>query len=285
MVIMMPLEPRRLEQTISLEAGLAFEATSGTDNERLQWFELRPRHVSKVHAFTIRVVLDWRRIRIDFLPGKFAGELLGNMARADETGRAAFCAILADCTDRGAEIDFRVNGTPYHFQSDEPWKKSWNRFVLHLSKGQLELGTDEGEPDANIVCRWTGRFAAAIAAILPLEEQTKSPDNEMEGYPEGAVTTVQANSFERDRRNRAAAIAIHGASCLACGVEMGRVYGDIAEGFVEVHHVTPVSQLGEGYVIDPARDLVPLCPNCHAVAHRRSPPLSVDEIRHLIDSS
>ena len=278
----MLLEPRRLETSVSLETGLAFEAATGVDSERQRWFELRPCDVSKDHAFTIRALLDWRRIRIDFQPGKFAGELLGSMARADETGRAAFCAILADCAGRGAEIDFRVNGSPYHFESDEPWEQDWNRFVLHLSKGQLELGTDDGEPDADIICRWTGRFAAAITAILPLEA-AESSDEEIDGYPEGALTTVQANRFERDRRNRAAAIAIHGTSCLACGVEMGNVYGGIAQGFIEIHHVTPVSQLGAGYRIDPAKDLVPLCPNCHSVTHRCSPPFSVEEIQSLID--
>ncbi|WP_286255953.1 HNH endonuclease [Marinobacter shengliensis] len=282
---MMLLELKHLENSVSMETGLAFEATTGIDSERQRWFELRPSHVSRDHAFAIRVALDWRRIRIDFQPGKFAGELLGNMACADETGRAAFCAILADCAERGAEIDFRVNGSPYHFQSDEPWEQNWNRFVLHLSKGLLELGTDDGEPDADIVCRWTGRFAAAITAILPLEEEAQSLDDQMEGYPEGVMTTVQANRFERDRRNRAAAIAIHGTSCLACGVELSRVYGGVAEGFIEIHHTTPVSELGAAYVINPAKDLVPLCPNCHAIAHRRSPPFSVQEIRRLIDNN
>jgi 5-methylcytosine-specific restriction protein A len=280
---MMHIDSLHLEKSVSMETGLAFEAASGVDRERQPWIELWPRDVSRDHAFTIRVVLDWRRIHIGFRPGKFAGDLLGKMAHADETGRSAFCAILADCSVRGAEIDYRINGQPYEFTSDEPWGQHWNRFVLHLSKGQLELGDEDGEPDAEIVCRWTGRFAAAITSILPLESQAEPSDGEMEGYPEGAVTTVQTNRFERDRRNRAATIAIHGTSCLACGLDMGRLYGDIAEGFIEVHHVTPVSQIGEGYVIDPANDLVPLCPNCHAVAHRRSPPFSVDEIRHLMD--
>ena len=117
---------------------------------------------------------------------------------------------------------------------------------------------------------------------MPLEA-AESSDEEIDGYPEGALTTVQANRFERDRRNRAAAIAIHGTSCLACGVEMGNVYGGIAQGFIEIHHVTPVSQLGAGYRIDPAKDLVPLCPNCHSVTHRCSPPFSVEEIQSLID--
>jgi len=278
----MPLDARHLEKSVTLETGLAFEAASGVDREKQLWFELWPRDVSRDHAFSIRAVLDWRRIRIDFQPGKFAGELLERMAHADETGRSAFRSILADCEARGAEIDYRINGKPCHFMSDDPWGQHWSRFVLYLSKGQLVLGAEDGEADADIVCRWTGRFAAAITSILPLETQVESPEGEMEGYPEGAVTTVQANRFERDRRNRAAAIAIHGASCLACGVDMGRLYGAIAEGFIEVHHVTPVSKLGEGYVIDPAKDLVPLCPNCHAIAHRRSPPLSVEDIQHLI---
>jgi 5-methylcytosine-specific restriction protein A len=277
----MPLDSRHLEKSVSMETGLSFDAASGVDRERQPWFDLWPSDVSRDHAFTIRTVLDWRRIRIDFHPGKFAGDLLGKMAHADETGRSAFRSILSDCAARGAELDCRINGKPCDFMDDEPWGQHWSRFVLHLSKGQLELGTEDGEPDADIVCRWTGRFAAAIASILPLETVTEPPVGEMEGYPEGAVTTVQTNRFERDRRNRAAAIAIHGTACLACGLDMGRVYGDIAEGFIEVHHVTPVSQLGEGYVIDPANDLVPLCPNCHAIVHRRSPPFSVEEIRNL----
>jgi len=39
------------------------------------------------------------------------------------------------------------------------------------------------------------------------------------------------------------------------------------DGYIEVRHVVPVSQLGDDYVVDPKDDLIPLCPNCHAVAH------------------
>ena len=59
-------------------------------------------------------------------------------------------------------------------------------------------------------------------------------------------------------------------------------YGSIAAGMIEAHHVTPVSELGPDYVIDPLDDLVPLCPNCHAVAHRRNPPLSVSEVKAFL---
>jgi 5-methylcytosine-specific restriction protein A len=63
------------------------------------------------------------------------------------------------------------------------------------------------------------------------------------------------------------------------------VYGDFADGFIHVHHVVPVSQLGSGYRIDPTVDLVPVCPNCHAMLHlgRGSEPRTVEELRTLLD--
>src|SRR6185437_4787938 len=54
------------------------------------------------------------------------------------------------------------------------------------------------------------RVAAAIIGILPLDGNEILPADNQQGFPEGAVTTVTTNRYERDRRNRAAAIAIHG---------------------------------------------------------------------------
>lgn len=272
------LDPRHLETVISEETGLAFEAGTGVDSEGQRWYLLRPRGLVSDHTFGIRTTLGWRRLRIEFEPGKFAGSLLTDMSSADADGRAAFHAVLNDCLSLGAKIRLEINGIGLPFCSDEVWLATWNRLSFSLHKGQVELGADEGEPDADIVCCWTVRFAAAVIAILPTEELGGDPEFDVIGYPEGALTTVQANRYERDRRNRAAAIAIHGTTCKACGLKMGTRYGSIAAGLIEVHHVTPVSELGAGYVIDPRRDLVPLCPNCHSVVHRRVPPFTVSEI-------
>ena len=279
------LEPQHLEKIITGETGLDLEAGTGTDTEGQRWYLLRPRGLPNDYTFAIRTTLGWRRLRIDFEPGKFAGELLTDMGHADETGRAAFRAVLTDCRNLGAQIDLQINGNPHRFDGEDLWAHSWKRLTLSINKGQLELGAEDGEPDADIICRWTGRLAAAIVSILPLEEDSEAAEPDVAGYPEGALTTVKANRYERDRRNRAAAISIHGSSCLGCGIDMGTRYGEVAEGFIEIHHVTPVSQLGVGHVIDPTRDLVPLCPNCHAVTHRRTPPLSLEEIRRLLRQS
>jgi len=59
-------------------------------------------------------------------------------------------------------------------------------------------------------------------------------------------------------------------------------YGEIGDRFIHVHHLREISSVGAEYVVDPVEDLRPLCPNCHAMAHRRKPALSVSELRSLL---
>ncbi len=276
------LEPNYLARVITDQTGLGFEAKSDVDADGQLRYLLRPRDLPAEHTFCIQTTLGWRRLRVDFEPGKFAVSLLADMGHADADARSVFRSVLADCVDCGAEIHLEINGKTAPFDSDDVWAQKWSGLVLTLKKGQLELGTDDGEPDAQIACRWTGRHAAAIVAILPTESESVMVDPDVVGYPEGALATVQINRFERDRRNRAAAIAIHGSTCKGCGLEMAAKYGSLASGVIEVHHITPVSELGDSHVIDPATDLVPLCPNCHTVVHRRSPPISIEDLKELI---
>ena len=272
-------DPHALGSIVSLETGLGFKVFSRTDSDGHQIISLTPEGYNPAHTFGIDVEIGWRRLELSFVPGKFAGPLLQAMSEADASGRAVFRAVLRECEIQGAKISLRLNGMEQHFDEEAIWDATWRRLSFRLSKGNLELGTEDGIPDFEIVQNWATRFAAAIVSLLPLEEHKTE---ELEGYPEGAVQIVEVNRYERDRRNRAAALAIHGSACLACGMDFGRTYGPHAEGYIEVHHVVPVSQLGSDYVIDPKDDLVPLCPNCHAVAHRRNPPFTVDEIKGLL---
>ena len=279
------VEPEHLAQIASTQTGLDFEASHGKDTDGQNWFLLRPRGLSPEHTFAIKTTLRWRRLEVSFEPGKFARELISEMSTADKVGQATFRSLLRECETQGAHIEFRVNGTEKSVDSDDVFSGNWHRLQLTLSKGQLELGVHEGDSDLEIVSKWTCRFAASIMAILPLEGHSSSSEEEVEGYPEGATSKIRVNRYERDLRNRAAAISIHGTNCQACGMKFGLCYGEIAEGYIEVHHTTPVSQLGENYLIDPAKDLVPLCSNCHSVVHRRNPPLSVNELKTRIEAA
>ncbi|WMJ67555.1 HNH endonuclease (plasmid) [Klebsiella variicola] len=79
-------------------------------------------------------------------------------------------------------------------------------------------------------------------------------------------------------------IAYHGALCKCCGFDFEKKYGEHGKGFIHVHHLRPLRTLGEDYRIDPVNELVPLCPNCHAMIHRgnEAKPLSVEELRAMM---
>ena len=101
-------------------------------------------------------------------------------------------------------------------------------------------------------------------------------------YIEGAAIQVTVNRYERDRKARQAALEWHGYQCKVCGLDMARVYGEIAKGFIHVHHLIPLSEIKENYLVNPKTDLIPVCPNCHAMLHRQDPPLSPKALnRHM----
>ena len=99
--------------------------------------------------------------------------------------------------------------------------------------------------------------------------------------PQDALARVCVNRYERNPHARRICLAHHGTSCAACGFSFEAAYGPEGEGFIHVHHLVPAAQLGPGYELDPLGDLVPLCPNCHAMAHRRRIPYTVAELRAM----
>ena len=277
----MATESQQLADFVTSETGLACEVEEGVSAQGDPWMLLRPASVPADYAFAVRATTRWRRIVVAFEPGNFAGDLLAAMGNADSTGRASFRSVLAECSKRGADIDFRVNDRPCDPQSEDTWPPHWSRVSLVL-QSRIDPEARDGEQPIADTLNWSRLFVAAILALLPIEARETEEQPPMVGYVEGGATTGRSTRYERDRRNRAAAIAIWGCKCRACGLDFGDRYGNAARGFIEVHHTTPVSVLEPGTVVDPARDLVPLCPNCHAVAHRREPPFTVEELRKML---
>lgn len=96
---------------------------------------------------------------------------------------------------------------------------------------------------------------------------------------EGAVSKINVNIYERSRRARKACLAHYGPQCQVCEIKFIEKYGDIGEGFMHVHHIIPLTSIGKEYIVDPINDLVPVCPNCHSMIHRKDPPYSVEELK------
>lgn len=101
-------------------------------------------------------------------------------------------------------------------------------------------------------------------------------------YVEGAVARVEVNRYERDRAARQACIDHWGTSCVVCGFHFEAAYGQLGRGFVNVHHLTELSTLGADYELDAISELRPVCPNCHAMLHRKIPALTIAQLRRRL---
>jgi len=104
-------------------------------------------------------------------------------------------------------------------------------------------------------------------------------------YEEGDVTRVEVNRYERDRGARAACIAHHGTTCVVCGFNFQKAYGELGRDFIHVHHLREISTLGANYQIDPVDDMRPLCANCHSMVHRSRPALQPAELKRRMKNA
>ncbi|RFP59640.1 MAG: HNH endonuclease [Limnothrix sp. CACIAM 69d] len=102
-------------------------------------------------------------------------------------------------------------------------------------------------------------------------------------FREGAVRQVIVNAYERDPNARQKCIDYYGLSCSVCDFNFGKVYGQLGEGFIHVHHLRLISEIAEEYEVDPVQDLRPVCPNCHAMIHRTSHLYSIEEMKNIIE--
>ena len=84
---------------------------------------------------------------------------------------------------------------------------------------------------------------------------------------EGAVKWGIQSFYERDTKARNECIKHYGAICQVCGFDFELVYGEMGKGFIHVHHKDKLANKKQAHTVDPTRDLMPVCPNCHAMLH------------------
>jgi len=109
-------------------------------------------------------------------------------------------------------------------------------------------------------------------------------DLELENeYFEGQKKSRLSSFYERNPKLRLAAIKIHGLACKVCGFDFKDFYGDHGSGFIEVHHLKPVSSLEASTKLSPENDMTVVCSNCHRMLHRsREMVLAPAELKVLL---
>lgn len=166
---------------------------------------------------------------------------------------------------------------PYHAASmllrDELTSISANQRWSPFSSGE-EI---KEETAAKLEAEWQPLGdSSGIGQVLPEKAEGTGKVHE------GAVRQALWSTYERDPKARKLCIVRHGVSCAVCGFSFGDFYGEVGAGYIEVHQLTPLSEVGGEHEVDPVEDIIPICPNCHAMVHRKKPPYTVEELKKVM---
>ena len=75
--------------------------------------------------------------------------------------------------------------------------------------------------------------------------------------------------------------------CEACDFNFGEVYGELGDGYIECHHIVPLSSL-EPNTQTKLSDLALVCANCHRMLHRRKidgKEITIKQLKWLISKN
>ncbi len=157
--------------------------------------------------------------------------------------------------------------------------------------GRIPCYLHKKEP-VDKACQWCWDMATEAQKIckelaygikeLTIQATKVSEPEVNQGLEEGNKTLVLNSRYERNAQAREICLKANGYKCAVCGFDFAENYGEIGKGFIHVHHTTPIASIGRNYEIDPLKDLVPVCANCHAMLHRKEPPYTIKELKEII---
>ena len=99
-------------------------------------------------------------------------------------------------------------------------------------------------------CEVVKRIRSMSTNDINLTEESKQ--EELQPQTEGRKTVYYTTKYERSTQNREAAIRIHGTKCMICGFDFEKKYGELGKGYIEVHHIRPLSEIDEEVVVYPS---------------------------------
>lgn len=104
-------------------------------------------------------------------------------------------------------------------------------------------------------------------------------------YKEGKRFSITSTAIERDSFARKRCLEYFGYTCQVCGMNFEEVYGKIGKNFIHVHHRVDLAHKEGEHMIDPVKDLIPLCPNCHAMIHTERPAMSLEVLQDIYNKN
>lgn len=271
------IDTEYLSKALTERFGLEVKAVSSVQNSG-QIITISPCGIERTISFRIDLHLGWRTVSAAFIPGNYASGLIAGMKAASPSQRAAFSVFADSLKSKGAQILLELDTKPFEASAPSSWPENWNTIHISMKKVGVVIERASGY-DFDATFPWATGFFGLALSLLPLEEIDTW---EIVGEMEGGLQSKVVKQYERSRINRAACIEIHGTTCKICGFNFGKRFGELGDGFIHVHHIVPVSEMNGCYTLHPGKDLIPVCPNCHAMLHRSNPALKPEDLIQLL---
>ena len=151
---------------------------------------------------------------------------------------------------------------------------AYMKFIIYYEEGHNTIRKIEREIHQ--------KFCNVLSEI----HANRTIGNEINTYWEGELEQVTITTHERNIEARNKCIQSKGTKCFVCGFDFEKTYGELGKGFIHIHHTNPISNRDGRYEINIEEDLYPVCPNCHAMLHRRKEAtLSIEELKFIIQQN
>ena len=235
-----------------------------TELSKLEWVEiLLSKEITKeIDLSILQVLYSSNR---NAAPASEIGRILGQEGKKPQARINLAIGNYAKRIARHYEINFTERSNR-KFKFWDLFFNGWdrgNKFVWQL-KNELKEALEETE----------------MTGVEQFAEEVNIENKDL--YKEGFKKTIIVNSYERNPKARQKCIEYWKPICQVCEIDFFKNYGEIGKGFIHVHHIVPISEIGKEYEIDPKKDLIPVCPNCHSMIHRVNPPLTIEELKKRI---
>lgn len=258
---------REVSDSLGIQLSLA-ELPNSDDFE----YEIRIVGIDRPYGFAFKLGVDYLCWTVSLHLDEYGASALEAMRVRFGERRETLESIVKIANERNQALVLKINDMEISSWTDS---QNWGDLELQL---RHSYSSEESSAEA---LRTALLDAFCIVLSLLVESEVWDQDNNEEptiGALEGDQNSILVNKYERSRYNRALCLRYYGFSCRGCGIHMEAKYGPIGQNVIHVHHVIPLSLMEGSYRLNPIKDLIPLCPNCHNVVHRVTPPLSIADL-------
>ena len=261
----------KIIQSVNLYSGIEFESKIVPDSETRLNVQLRDSRITKGMGFILNLKLLNARVQVDVGFESVAKKILHHSFNRIKSNSTIIEKFLSS-NEFVRDLDFFCNNQKTLLSEIGSYDENdINDLRLELFTSLIDLENIE-----EVLEKVFTLIVPLLLLLLPYEEEDL-------GQIEGQSQEILTTKYERSKKNRTLCLSYYGYDCQACNINMEDIYGPIGKEFIHVHHIEPISLTGVKK-INPFVDLIPLCPNCHSIVHRKSPPLSIESLRKIINN-